>query len=419
MAGYSPRFDAGGTGTISLNILPGSAIRKAFLIAGRQGNAADLTVTLNDISYTFSSSNQASPTFQSPNYGGSSAVHIIDITYNIDPSVNSYSLVVPTQTGPSDRYNDFSLYVAYNNLSMAPVSAGIFLNSMDFDDVMNYSLNLSNAINTTSPVALSVMSGYICNNVSDGEKVKIGNYLLGTIGDPDVNSGTCGGPLGSFYYSNNTLAGLNDDLGNLAMADADALSDVRTKVSNNSTSISLRFTAVTTGNRTNAIWAVFVTYGSPSPLPVQLTEFSGKAEGNVNRLDWTTASEVNCDYFDVEESSDGFNYTTCGSMRGAGNSTQLSYYAFIDENPFPGATYYRLKQVDYDGQYHYSNPVVVSNNNYSTSTVDVYNLQGQMIISVKDFTDNYSLKNLSPGVYMLHYHSNQGLLVKKVICKPS
>jgi hypothetical protein len=418
VGGYSPTSTSGGTGAFTLNIAAGSTIRKAFLIAGRHGNAADITVTLNTVNYTFNSTNQASVTFQSPSYGGNSGVHIIDITADIIASVNSYSLVVPSQTGPNNRYNDYALYVAYNNASMALVNATVFINTLDFDTVMNYTLNFINPINISSPVGLSVMAGYICDNSLDGEEVNVNSYLLGTIGNHDVNSGICGGPLGSYYYSNNTLNGLSDDSQNLAMTSADALSDVSTKIAGNATSITMQFSSVSFGNKTNAVWAIFVSYSSVSSLPVELIHFSGRADGNVNRLEWTTASEINCDYFDIEESNDVNNFVTCGSVEGAGNSIIIHNYFFTDEHPFPGITYYRLKQMDYDGQHEYSNVIAVSNINYTTSTVDVYNLQGQIIMSVKDFNSNYSLKNLIPGVYLLHYHTTNGLLIKKITRLP-
>jgi hypothetical protein len=416
--GYSPEFNLGGTGAFTLNIAAGSTIRKAFLIAGRHGNAANITVVLNGINYTFNATNQASPVFQSPSYGGNSGVHIIDVTANINPTVNSYSLVVPPQGGPSNRYNDFALWVAYNNSGMTTMSTVLFLNTEDFATDMNYILNVTNPINISAAVGISLMSGYLCDNANDGEKVKVNSYLLGTIGNNDVNSGTCGGPLGSYNYSNNTLTGLSDDSQNLVMASADALSDVRTKVASNATSIAMQFTAVAAGNTTNAIWAVFVAYNPSTTLPVELTQFSGRAVESVNQLDWTTASEINCDYFNVEASKDGESFITGGSVQGAGNSTVTNNYSFTDENPFPGTTYYRLKQMDFDGQYEYSKVIDVTNINYKTSSVDVYNPQGQLIMSVKEFRDNSSLKNLVPGIYLLHFHTSKGLLVKKIMRQP-
>src|SRR5438552_844367 len=64
--GYAPTYSSGGTGTINISIAAASTIHQAYLMAGRHGNAADLTVTLNGDSITFNSANQVSLTFQSP-----------------------------------------------------------------------------------------------------------------------------------------------------------------------------------------------------------------------------------------------------------------------------------------------------------------------------------------------------------------
>jgi len=417
--GYSPSYNAGGTGSFSLNIAAGSTIRTAYLIAGRHGNPANLTVTLNGTNYTFNSANQVSPTFQSPSYGGNSGVHLINVTAGIDPAVNNYTLIVPAQTGPSNRYNDFVLYVAYNNPGMTIVNTAVFINTLNFGAILNYSLNFTNPINTSYPVAVSLMTGFICDNSTDGEKVDVGNSLLGTIGNHDVNSGTCGGPIGSFVYNNNTLTGLSDDVGNVGVAAADALSDIRTKISNNATAFTMKFYTVSSGNATNAIWAVFVTSGSSTPLPVELMQFSGTADHGVNHLSWITASETNCDYFDVEKSHNGTEFSAFGTVQGSGNSTTTNHYTLNDENPFYGTSYYRLKQTDYDGNYHYSNVVKISNISYTISSVDVYTLQGQLIASVQSAPNSHSLNNLTPGIYLLYYHTSKGDIVKKVMCQPN
>src|ERR1051325_11274571 len=89
--GYSPDYFAGGTDSFYVYVEPGSTIHQAYLLAGRHGVAPSLTVTLNGMFFTFDNSNQASPTFQSPFYGGNSAVHAIDVTANINPTVTSYT----------------------------------------------------------------------------------------------------------------------------------------------------------------------------------------------------------------------------------------------------------------------------------------------------------------------------------------
>ena len=418
VGGYSPIYNSGGTGTFSLNIPGGSSIRTAYLLAGRQGNASNITVSLNGTNYTFSAANQVGPTFQSPAYGGSSGVHLVDVTADINASTTSYTLTVPGQAGPSNRYNDFVLYVAYNNVSLPAVHTALFTNTSNFGSTINYTLNFSGALYTSAPVAVSLMTGYICDDNNDGEKVKVENYNMGTIGNPDVNSGACGGPIGSFAYSNNTLTALSDDAANLAMASSDALSDVKTKIATNATTFDLEFTTSTSGNNTNAIWAVFVVSGYTGPLPVELTQFTGVADGSVNHLDWTTASEINNAFFELEKSRDGVNFTTLGPVPGSGNSSVILHYSSTDASPFYPTTFYRLKQVDLDGDHHYSNIISVNNGNFNATSVDVYTVEGRLITTFNDNGDNTTLKNLSHGMYVLHYHTDKGIIVQKVLCQP-
>ncbi|MEO8086539.1 MAG: hypothetical protein ABI763_06955 [Bacteroidota bacterium] len=99
-----------------------------------------------------------------------------------------------------------------------------------------------------------------------------------------------------------------------------------------------------------------------TPLPVELNYFSAAAlpEQKVT-VDWMTASEINNDYFIIERSKDNFNFEDAGKIAGAGNSTSLLSYGFIDEKPFLApVSYYRLRQVDYDGSEHFSNAVPVA-----------------------------------------------------------
>lgn len=419
VAGYSPQFNSGGTGSFSVSIPAGSSIRTAYLLAGRHGTAADITVSMNGTNYTFNSANQASPTFQSPTYGGNSGVHIIDVTSDISPLVSSYSLTVPFQPGPSNRYNDFVLYVAFNNVSLPVVHTAVFINNQNFSPSLSYTLNFSSALYTTAPVAVSLMTGFICDDVNDGEKIKVGNYNMGTIGNNDINSGTCGGPIGSFTYSNNALTALSDDAANLNVSSSDALSDVKTKIATNATTFDLGFTTSTAGNTTNAIWAVFVSSGSSGPLPVELSQFTGVSDGSINVLNWNTASETDNASFEVEKSRDGVNFTAVGSLQGAGNSMTTKQYSFTDINPFYGTTFYRLKQIDFNGHHTYSSTISVNNANYAAAAIDVYTIEGRHIMTFTNGEDNNELKSLSHGVYVLHYHTDKGIIVKKVLCQPS
>jgi hypothetical protein len=95
-----------------------------------------------------------------------------------------------------------------------------------------------------------------------------------------------------------------------------------------------------------------------SPLPVVLTAFAASAVGNRDaQLSWTTASEVNSAYFDIERSFDGTAFTKVGQVAAKGTTTLASTYAFTDAgvaSRTTGAVYYRLKQVDLDAKAAYS-----------------------------------------------------------------
>jgi len=96
-----------------------------------------------------------------------------------------------------------------------------------------------------------------------------------------------------------------------------------------------------------------------TPLPVELSSFTIKQEETVAVLNWTTASEINNSRFYVEHSIDGYDFLTIGSVEGAGNSVEEIHYSFTDMDPVGGTNYYRLKQVDFDGQYEYTEIVIL------------------------------------------------------------
>lgn len=93
-------------------------------------------------------------------------------------------------------------------------------------------------------------------------------------------------------------------------------------------------------------------------LPVNLINFKGY---NINnkyaQLKWSTSSEINNDHFDIERSSNTTDFTVIGSVKGNGTSFSTNNYTFNDMNPIDGENFYRLKQVDIDGNYNYS-PIV-------------------------------------------------------------
>jgi len=103
------------------------------------------------------------------------------------------------------------------------------------------------------------------------------------------------------------------------------------------------------------------TYGivvvNPLTLPLTLVHFTGKKQTGNILLDWATANEMQLDRFEVERSADGISYEKQGSVQAAVNSNTYRSYNFTDAHPFSASNYYRLKMVDVDGKYKYSNTV--------------------------------------------------------------
>jgi len=141
-------------------------------------------------------------------------------------------------------------------------------------------------------------------------------------------------------------------------------------------------------------------------LPIELLYFDAKKDGSAMRVkcDWSTASETNSNYFAVERSQDGVNFSLLGTLQGAGTTSTTNNYTFYDQFPYSGWSYYRLKQVDDNGNYSYSpvstvyigsldittlypNPatdnltVLVSTEQNTEGTMDVYNVMGQIVYS--------------------------------------
>jgi hypothetical protein len=84
-------------------------------------------------------------------------------------------------------------------------------------------------------------------------------------------------------------------------------------------------------------------------LPISLITFNGRALLDGIKLNWSTASEINFDFFELIKSNDGLNFNSIGEIKGNGTSNIRHDYSFKDEKPYIGRNYYRLKSVDFDG----------------------------------------------------------------------
>ncbi|HPF01136.1 MAG TPA: BNR-repeat neuraminidase N-terminal domain-containing protein [Bacteroidales bacterium] len=173
-----------------------------------------------------------------------------------------------------------------------------------------------------------------------------------------------------------------------------------------------------------------------SGLPVDYLFYNALCSGDEVTIDWSTASETNCDYFLIEKSVDGELFYGIKTMAGHGNSNDIVHYSVKDADIHSSENYYRIKQVDFDGQYNYS-PVMTAickdNSNQSDLFVNysnesmivhfdavdgeqyvicVYDVQGrkiheEMYVAGDDETADIELLLVKPlsGVYLVSVES--------------
>ncbi len=185
-----------------------------------------------------------------------------------------------------------------------------------------------------------------------------------------------------------------------------------------------------------------VTYLKSGSLPVTWGNFTAEKQGITSLLKWNTLTEINADRFDIERSNDGTNFSVIGTVKASGNSNQVNNYTYTDSKPVEGMDYYRLREVDFDGRFSYSevknlnfgsgdNAIKISPNpakekisitvpgNSKELKISIVNAQGRQ---VKTFTMNgqymqLQLPALASGVYYVRItgdgvSSNQKLVIE-------
>jgi hypothetical protein len=117
---------------------------------------------------------------------------------------------------------------------------------------------------------------------------------------------------------------------------------------------------------------------TPQPLPVELSYFEVVAHPMFNLINWTTESENNSNYFDLESSIDGENWKVVTTSPAAGNSNEEIRYSYID-NDLSEIVYYRLQQFDIDGKYETFGPILITRNITDNKIIGYVNLLGQKV----------------------------------------
>ena len=116
-----------------------------------------------------------------------------------------------------------------------------------------------------------------------------------------------------------------------------------------------------------------IVYGS-SPLPVELIDFNVELIDNSVHIVWSTATEINNDYFTIQKSTDAINFEIVDEVPGAGNSQAVLNYTYIDDNVLDGVSYYRLKQTDFNGDFEFF-PALSVNNQSDGGSLKINNVK--------------------------------------------
>lgn len=190
--------------------------------------------------------------------------------------------------------------------------------------------------------------------------------------------------------------------------------------------------------------------GDPAPtlsgdvsLPVELVSFHATPLRDAIELSWTTTSETNNDGFEIEKSEDGITWKKMFFQKGKGTTDLMNDYQYSDLNPLVGVNYYRLKQIDFDKKFEYSQIVAIDffqkkshttispnpfkekvkielSKSFTTDTkIYIFNSLGKNMGSLvfeKDTTNQvFDVSFLKNGFYFFQITQGQNFFIHKII----
>lgn len=183
-----------------------------------------------------------------------------------------------------------------------------------------------------------------------------------------------------------------------------------------------------------------ITYGTSVVLPLRFISFTAVSNKQGVGLNWQTGDELNTGHFNVQRSTDGTNFTNIGEVAAGGSGAHN--YNFTDIHPSQGDNYYRIQEVDIDGQLTYSsvarvnvanlaeNQFYVVNNpvqntlrvhigvNSSNATLAIFDMAGKLVLRTPVTTDEIQqidASALTPGIYTIQYISATNKVSKKFV----
>jgi len=187
--------------------------------------------------------------------------------------------------------------------------------------------------------------------------------------------------------------------------------------------------------------------GTTTALPVELIDFMAIKVDRGLELQWQTSSELNNEKFQIEMSENGRRFKKIGEIKGSGTTQTQVDYKFLVKEPKAGITYYRLKQIDFDGQFEYSDMVSaefeykgvsagtiypnpsrsglvsldLTSEDSKTAPIAVFDATGKLITDqVRSLVQgnnrlDFDFSSLTAGIYILKIGTEQGPIQRKLI----
>lgn len=275
----------------------------------------------------------------------------------------------------------------------------------------SYSITVS-GVNTCYNGSIGIQPQIFCNSQNNG-------YYTINVPAPNVGSGAS-----STSYTGTLTTGTNP---------FSSATDCNTATPSSLNCNSLQITVFGPGIPTTTYPCTL------SSLPIELLTFTGKCEDNHVDLKWVTATETNNAYFTIEKSIDAINWAVISTIKGAGNSVNKINYAYSDLKSSNEIAYYRLKQIDIDGSFKYSEIVDVDCNDNSTALIifpnpsnglfyfskkgnkisvnsmEIYNTLGERIYKSYEEQSILDMSNIDKGVYFIHFMFEKNKYFRKII----
>lgn len=283
--------------------------------------------------------------------------------------------------------------------------AEVLITSSSLDTLTNVATITYIALNRADIVSIPAATNvsFYRGNPYTTAATRLGSEITSAVIPPLGKSNPANIQLANVYSGDQIYAVINDDA---------------------STAAPFSLPKTTTRECNYANNAVAFRMQAPTGLGVTLLTFVAYKMEKTVELYWATSSEIDNDYFEVQKSTDGESFRTFDTLEGAGTTTERQTYSTVDEDPSSGITYYRLRQVDFDGNYSFSdiksvdfdnpklklfpNPTVAKINivnPFKTVAFDISDVKGRklMVGELEQGVNTFDVTNYPPGIYLVRF----------------